>query len=716
MADNSQQIIGAQIVVDTSKANPGVKELNKNLKETRTELKSTGTAASGASKELGGMGGSFANIKSQLSSLPGPLGSASSGVSGLSSAFKALLANPVGLVIVAIVGALTLLYKAFTNTFAGAQKVEQVFAGLKAAAQALLDNFFKIAGAIGKIFTFDFSGAIDDINEVTDSVVGAYNAMASLTEQAQKLKREQLANDLDAAKREKDLAILREQANDDSVPTAKRLALLKQLKDAADKNAKDDIDLAKRVAENKIAQLTLEKDGALKNAEEINQIRIDQIKVETDNANEARRIGKQITAAEKQEQQERKEAAQKAKEEAKQARANLIEFTNKLTKLQQENELALIKDGYAKELKQLENRIADEKRANDLAYRDKKISKEQQAKLDDALDEQLHNAKVTLGRKHNEDLAKKEADFQKELNAIRAKIKLDGITDARKTEKIQLDIAHEEAIKDATVKYKDEQDKLKQIKAALDEQYRADQQRLDDKFKKEDDKKKADLAVQKQKEIIESDKKDFDAKRAAVDAELLLFKQQLDAKQLTELEYNNKVKEMADARKKIAELETAHKKAQVTEVAGVLSALGELVGKQTVAGKALGIATALINTYQGASEAIKQKSVLPSPFDVVAKIANVAAVIATGLKTVRAITAVQVPGGGGGSAQNAPTITASAPVAPVQASTKLDEGSIAGINNGQSSIRAHVVESDSQAQARRAQRLQGASVLGGDRG
>jgi ABC-type taurine transport system substrate-binding protein len=80
----------------------------------------------------------------------------------------------------------------------------------------------------------------------------------------------------------------------------------------------------------------------------------------------------------------------------------------------------------------------------------------------------------------------------------------------------------------------------------------------------------------------------------------------------------------------------------------VLNNLASLVGKQTAAGKALGIATALINTYVGVSEALKQKSTLPSPYDYIAKAVNVAGILATGFKSVKAITAVKVPGGGGG--------------------------------------------------------------------
>ena len=74
----------------------------------------------------------------------------------------------------------------------------------------------------------------------------------------------------------------------------------------------------------------------------------------------------------------------------------------------------------------------------------------------------------------------------------------------------------------------------------------------------------------------------------------------------------------------------------------------------------MGIAAATINTYIGVTEALRQKSTLPSPFDVVAKVANVATVLATGFKAVKAITSVQVPGGGGGGATSPSPINMSA--------------------------------------------------------
>lgn len=138
----------------------------------------------------------------------------------------------------------------------------------------------------------------------------------------------------------------------------------------------------------------------------------------------------------------------------------------------------------------------------------------------------------------------------------------------------------------------------------------------------------------------------------------------------------------------------AEKQAQVQETIKLMSQLTDFVGKDTIAGKALGIATATINTFQGASEALKQKSTLPSPFDVIAKVANVATIIATGIKTVKAITAVQVPGGGGGggSMPSMSNIAPMLPQLPQAVTTNISQQSINDIGN--QAVRAYVVESD----------------------
>jgi len=156
---------------------------------------------------------------------------------------------------------------------------------------------------------------------------------------------------------------------------------------------------------------------------------------------------------------------------------------------------------------------------------------------------------------------------------------------------------------------------------------------------------KRNKTIENNQKIIDDEAATFEAKREAlrIQEEILLADDTLSEEKRTEIE-----KQYADARVKISELEFQQKMSQAKEAGQALDNLGAIVGKQTAAGKALGIASALINTYVGASEALKQKSTLPSPFDYVAKAINVAGILATGFKTVKAITAVNVPGGGGG--------------------------------------------------------------------
>jgi len=135
-------------------------------------------------------------------------------------------------------------------------------------------------------------------------------------------------------------------------------------------------------------------------------------------------------------------------------------------------------------------------------------------------------------------------------------------------------------------------------------------------------------------------------------------------------------------------------KAMQQQVLGLLENASVVFGKETAVGKGIAIAQALINTYMGATDALRAKSTLPSPFDVVAKVINVAAVLKTGFNSIKALTSVKVPNaasGGGGSVPALP-----APIAPQQASTQLNAASIQGIGNaaGAGVGRAYVTESD----------------------
>ena len=169
-------------------------------------------------------------------------------------------------------------------------------------------------------------------------------------------------------------------------------------------------------------------------------------------------------------------------------------------------------------------------------------------------------------------------------------------------------------------------------------------------------------------------------------------------------------KEAADADAKLTEENRLMKVNAALDIADSMVSLGSIVGEQTAAGKALGVASALINTYVGASEVIRAKSVLPEPFGTIQKIASVAAIIATGLKTVRTITAVQVPGASGSGGVSIPSASSiSAPLQAQVSSTMINQAQVNQIGNV--AARAFVVESDVTGNQERIQRLNRAARI-----
>ena len=260
--------------------------------------------------------------------------------------------------------------------------------------------------------------------------------------------------------------------------------------------------------------------------------------------------------------------------------------------------------------------------------------------------EKESQAEKRKAQKQKEDDAEIQAgkDKQAALEAIR-KGEID--TEAeRRAEKLRLINEEYDELKAAAVLYGEDT-------AALEEARLTKLKELQDRFDAEDEAKI--LAKQeKRAEELELDKAfeeaSFEEQRAilAERRETLLNDETLTDEQKLEL---NKQYKAAD--KKLDDIEFAGKKKMQGEAMDLANKAQALAGKNTVAGKAIGIATATINTFQGASEAMKQKSTLPSPFDVVAKVANVATVIATGLKTVKSIASVKVPGGGGGGGTGA---------------------------------------------------------------
>jgi hypothetical protein len=157
--------------------------------------------------------------------------------------------------------------------------------------------------------------------------------------------------------------------------------------------------------------------------------------------------------------------------------------------------------------------------------------------------------------------------------------------------------------------------------------------------------------------------------------------------------------------------DNAKKDAQISNMAAVgnaLNAISELVGAQTVAGKALAIGASIINTYQGATKALAQGGFLG--------IATAAAVIATGLASVRKIISTPLPGAtGSGSTGGAspPSLNTGAPIQPTQIGANtvtLDQRSLDAMENRV--VKAFVVESEITDKQNRVRRIEAGSRFG----
>lgn len=164
----------------------------------------------------------------------------------------------------------------------------------------------------------------------------------------------------------------------------------------------------------------------------------------------------------------------------------------------------------------------------------------------------------------------------------------------------------------------------------------------------------------------------------------------------SEDEKNQIAFENSEANIELAKKEAAAKEAVMNKTASVLARGADLLGKNTAAGKAMSIAAATINTYQGITAELATKTV--TPFEIGLKIANVALIAATGLKAVKDIISVKVPGGGGGGA--APSMSGAgagggaAPQFNVVGNSGVNQ--LAGImaTNEQTPVKAYVVPSD----------------------
>ena len=251
----------------------------------------------------------------------------------------------------------------------------------------------------------------------------------------------------------------------------------------------------------------------------------------------------------------------------------------------------------------------------------------------------------------------------------------------------------------------DYENKLADLKAqyVIDQELFAGHQEALLQIEKKFELQKFELAKERrklfEKEAEEYAEKQFKKLDKQADKEA---KEKLKTQNLLINAVNTSIQNQADAEVKIRKL-TEDEKLGI--ISNGLRTAAQLAGEGTVLSKALGIVDATINTYVGASRALKD---LPAPFSFIAA----AATIAQGLMTVQSIINTPVPGGAADTSASMSPRLMSAPVTPSftpNAPTQLDATSLNAIGNV--AARAYVVESDITGSQKRIRRIENSARI-----
>jgi len=408
--------IEIDVDVNSEEAVRGVNELGDSVDDLGKSTEKLSDANESLSDGLEGLGGGFA----------GAIG----GAKALGKQFLALMANPIVAAIAAIAVVLVTLFKAFSRTEEGGNKLNKGMNLLKGVFNALLsaleplanfivDNVVAAFEALGKAAeaaaglvsdALSFFG-FDDAAKSLDNFVQSGKDLVALNEQISDLEAKLLKTRREQSLIEKQALIdaekLRQQRDDESNSLAQRIEFNKQLGAVLDEQTKRELAIAKDGL--KLAQLKIEANGkttenldALAEAqleildieERINGQRSEQLANENSLRNEGIALRKE--AAEK-EAARLEEEEKLAKEKREQKRKERLE------------EQKLFNDE--------QDRIAKERVDNQLAL-EKKLEDEQKAGLErvtqfekDNLDIRAKNTDAAIG------IAKQLAGDNKELQA-----------------------------------------------------------------------------------------------------------------------------------------------------------------------------------------------------------------------------------------------------------------------------------------------------------
>lgn len=669
-------------------------------------------AIKGANAEGSASSGMFSKLKSELGGVAGPATQATGSLGGLNTALNVLRANPIVGIFVLIAGLVVALFGHF-------KKMEGVSDSLGKAWASLSGIFEVFMNYILKPLIDGFSTLMDWITKAAQWIVGLFSPataaaskeLGKLAEEMDDLNDQEIKNNLVRAESKRRLAEAKEAAADANIPIKDRIAALKEAAKIEKETLEESIKVNEARGRNVLATIALElgareelvkkiREGSdaevaaarneLLDMKHINKDKIIEadkyLNDAADQKRELANVGKKALVSEnnlqkqgekekediaKEYAERRKKAEEKAAAELKERLANQLAFEEKELKKQQEIELGYITETQEKELTVLMNVYQAEIKANKRALEEKKITRDQYSTLMRQDLELFRQKEAAINKKYDEEAKKKEEEAQAALNKLQEearKADLKEAEDARKIfnklalDKINFEIAN--ATKDLNLTKKLLSDKR--------------------------------LELQHQYEWEINNAKLTNAEKLA-----------LEQKHVEDLAG------IASAEMSIAEQKKDHQQKILAATGELLAQGAELAGKHTVAGKAMAVASTAIATYQSAMGAFRgMVTSIPGPVGIALGAAAAALAAATGIANIKKIVSTQVPGQGSGGG-SVPSISTPAPVTPQRTTTQLNAASIQGIGNAAAGgvNRAFVLEADINNNGERTRRINRAARL-----
>lgn len=287
------------------------------------------------------------------------------GIQATGKALWALVANPIVLTIALIVGGLALLFKAFTSTNDGADKFDQVMAGISATIDIVRDRILKVGEAIVKFLTGDFKGAMEVGKQAVSGfgaeVAAEFEKAANATKALQEVEDAMRELGVSRAKLNRDLAESKEIITDETASYAEKKKAIDEVKKAEALQTEQELSNARKKLK-AIQELNALSDTSDEDLQKEADARSALYNLEQKSAEDKRAIRKTEIRADKEEMARLKELADARRalfKERYDAERKLIQDIQNLQDKSEEDKLARQKQRDLNELKALEQKGID---------------------------------------------------------------------------------------------------------------------------------------------------------------------------------------------------------------------------------------------------------------------------------------------------------------------------------------------------------------------